>query len=398
MHILYLTGETVPGHNGGSVHAMEVAANLVRLGHQVDLVGNRRGDEPEKTIISGVKVRRIRQDIAGRTLPVLSSKRIFSFLRRPYDLVLERYSALGGTGVAVSLIKGIPLVHEINSPHTEELIWRYRLRNPIKGLLRGWRRLQLRLSHLLLATRESVVPRLSRDKVTLIEWAANTDIFRDDLPDSSRVKKLKWRYNLENKVVVLFLGSFRPWHGINHLPEIVDRVSRENADVRFLMVGTGEGEEDVKREIEMRGLKQFVVFAGAQVYHEIPYFVACADMAIAPFDTEQYEPLKRFGFYWSPLKIFESMAVGVPVITFDYDYLRKLIGGDERGIVVPAGSIAAMTRAILDLAGDADRRERLGRAASEFVAAEYTWETHAAQLARLFTDLLEKHPRRSGLF
>lgn len=398
MHILYLTGETIPGNNGGSVHAIEVAANFVRLGHQVDLVANMNPGDSEKEVIAGVKVRRVAQQIGGRTAPILSTRKIFSFFRADYDLVLERFSALGGTGVIVSLVKGIPLIYEINSPHTEELIWRYSLRNPVKGLLRGWRRLQFRLSDLLLATRTSVVPKLSRNKVELVEWAANTEMFHEELRHSARVRRLRWQYDLEDKTVVLFLGSFRPWHGIERLPEIADRVIGEDDGIRFLLVGDGEGASGVQKEIAARGLGDYIVFAGSQPYHEIPYFVACADLAIAPFDAEKFEPLERFGFYWSPLKVFESMAVGVPVVTFDYDVLRRLIGDDERGVAVEPGNVGAMTAAVLALARDGDRRRALGVAARTFVASRYTWQAHVERLARRFEDLLEERPARSGLF
>ena len=398
MHILYLTGETIPGNNGGSVHAIEVAANFVRLGHQVDLVANMNPGESEKEVIAGVKVRRVVQRIGGRTLPILAAQKVFSFFRADYDLVLERFSALGGTGVIVSIVKGIPLVCEINSPHTEELIWRYNLRNPVKGLLRAWRRFQFRLSDLLLATRRSVVPKLSRNKVELVEWAANTEMFHEELRQSARVRRLRWQYDLQDKTVVLFLGSFRPWHGIDRLPEIADRVVREDDRIRFLLVGDGEGASRVRKEVGDRGLSDYVVFTGSQPYHEIPYFVACADLAIAPFDAEKFEPLKRFGFYWSPLKIFESMAVGVPVVTFDYDVLRRLVGDDERGVAVPPGNIAAMTAAVLELARDDARRSVLAAAARDFVKSHYTWQAHVERLERLFVDLLERRPPRSGLF
>ena len=66
--------------------------------------------------------------------------------------------------------------------------------------------------------------------------------------------------------------------------------------MRFLMIGDGEGARDIRREIAARGLSQYVVFTGARPYHEVPYLVACADLAIAPYDAEKFEPLKRFAF------------------------------------------------------------------------------------------------------
>ena len=398
MYILYLTGETIPGPGGGSVRTMEIASHLVRMGHQVDVVANAARDQAAKEVISGVKIRRLRLSVLGRSLPILAVRKVFSFLRRDYDIVIERFSAFGGTGIPVSIVKDIPLVLEVRSPHTEEILWRYRLRNPVKGLLRGWRRLQFRLSASLLAGRSSVIPRLSRGKFTPLSAGVNVDLFQSGLASSDRVRQLRWTHDLENKIVVVFCGGFRPWDGIHKMAEIADRTIRGNEDVRFLMVGTGESVEGLKRELALRGIDDRVVFTGSRPYHEVPYFLACADIAIAPFDVEVYPPLQQFGFYLTPIKVFEYMAAGLPVVAFDHDYLRRVIGQNERGVLVAPGNMAAMTDAILGLSADGARRRQLGDEGRAFVEKGHTWEAEAARMERLFRQLRDGAARRSRLF
>jgi len=398
VYILYLTSEMIPGPGGASVRTLEIASQLVRMGHQVDVVADSTRDQAGKEVISGVKIRRLRLSILGGSVPILAARKVFSFLRRDYDIVIERFSAFGGTGIPVSLVKDIPLVLEVGSPHTEEILWRYGLRNPVKGLLRGWRRLQFRLSDSLLAGASSVIPKLSRDKFAPMGAGVNVDLFQAGLASSDRVRKLRWTYDLEDKTVVVFCGSFRPWDGTHRLAEIADRTVRHNDKVRFLLVGTGEPIEDLKRELVLRGVDRYVVFAGSQPYHEIPYFLASADIAIAPFDADHYFPLQQFGFYLTPIKVLEYMAVGLPVVAFDYDYVRKMVGEDERGVLVAPGNIGAMTDALLSLSADVPRRHELGRHARAFVEREHTWQDEASRMERLFKELRDRNPGRSRLF
>ena len=56
-----------------------------------------------------------------------------------------------------------------------------------------------------------------------------------------------------------------------------------------------------------------VVFTGAVPHEQMPACLAAADIGVAPFDLGAHAPLS-LGFYWSPLKIFEYMAAGLPVV------------------------------------------------------------------------------------
>ena len=141
MKILYICGEEIPGTGGGSVHAVEVATGLARLGHKVDLIAARGPGQSAGEIIAGVKVRRLRMNWRSRTVPLLAAKKLFSFVRRKYDIVMERHVTAGGLGFMVSVLKNAPLVLEVNSPHVEEYIWRRGVRSPARRwALRTWAR------------------------------------------------------------------------------------------------------------------------------------------------------------------------------------------------------------------------------------------------------------------
>lgn len=388
MRILYIAGETVPGRNGGSVHVWEVATNLARMGHAVTALVRCEPGRPARETLSGVEFVRAKMSFREKTFPILGLYRLLPFCLNAYDLVIDRYVTFGGLGMLFSLLTGTPLVLEVNSPHVEELIWRMGIRCPLaQGALRAWVGAMFRRASLVISPLKSIVPAFARPKVREVAWAANLDMFSPGLRDAPECARIRREHGLEGKTVALFLGTFREWHGVLCLPEMVRRVVERDRSVKFLLVGDGECLRRVEDEFKRRGVAGSVVVAGARPYAEVPYYVAASDIGIAPYDLDAYPMLKRFGFFWSPLKIFEYMAGGLPVVTVDVPPLNEIVEDCERGHVVPCGDVAAACEAILRLASDPAGRKAMGRRAREYVAAHYAWGDHVRHLDRLFAGM-----------
>ena len=75
------------------------------------------------------------------------------------------------------------------------------------------------------------------------------------------------------------------------------------------------------------------VFAGPQPHERIPELLALADIGVAPFDLSSHPPLTTFGFYWSPLKVFEYMAMSLPVVTIDVIPLNEIVRPEHEGLL-----------------------------------------------------------------
>jgi glycosyltransferase involved in cell wall biosynthesis len=118
---------------------------------------------------------------------------------------------------------------------------------------------------------------------------------------------------------------------------------------------------------------------GTRPYAEMPALVAAGDIGVAPYDPARLRQL-ALGFYWSPLKIFEYMASGLPVVTIARQPLDEIIRAGREGLHVREADPAALARAIETLAGDAQARARMGRAGRERVVERYSWDRHCEQL------------------
>jgi len=146
----------------------------------------------------------------------------------------------------------------------------------------------------------------------------------------------------------------------------------------------GDGPERAAVQEASRGLDH-VVFTGTLAHERMPTALAAADVGVAPFDVERHPPL-QLGFYWSPLKIFEYMASGLPVVAPALPRLQAIVTHEAEGVLYDPPTPAALAEALASLR-DPDRRRRLGIAARARAEREYSWQAHCAKLDAAFRGL-----------
>jgi glycosyltransferase involved in cell wall biosynthesis len=217
----------------------------------------------------------------------------------------------------------------------------------------------------LVAPIPEIVPELARGKTEIVTWGANVDAFRPEL----RSDAVRLRLGVpEGARVVLFSGSFRPWHGVHVFEDAARRLGR--SDLYFLLIGgpdAGPGRGYAGRRL------------AAVAYETMPELVAAADIGVAPYDTSRLPEL-ALGFYWSPLKIFEYMAAGLPTITIARAPLTEIVREGREGVFFREGDAEDLSRVIASLADAPSERAAMGRSARERVVARYSWAVHCAQL------------------
>jgi len=167
----------------------------------------------------------------------------------------------------------------------------------------------------------------------------------------------------------VFSGSFRPWHGVRVLEAAARRLA-DRSDLFFVLIGG-------PRRGQPQGYRGRLL--GTVPYERMPALLAAADVGVAPYDTARLRQL-RLGFYWSPLKIFEYMASGLPVVTIARPPLDEIVRSGREGVHVKEADPEDLAHALRDLAADADGRARMGASARERVVERYSWARHCEQL------------------
>jgi glycosyltransferase involved in cell wall biosynthesis len=359
-----------PGRTGGSVHVLEVAHGLAARGHEIHAVVERGPDQAAEE--------RDAQGVTWHRITWFPPHRFFRLAARPQlraligtvqaEAVIERYYNFGGEGVLAAQDAGVPALLEVNSPVLDHPgSWKAVLDAAL--VVRPLRRHRERLCHAaaaLVSPLREIVPEFARDKTEVVTWGANVEAFRPERRDEA----LRARLGIPaGATAVLFSGSFRPWHGV-HVFEAAARALASRADLFFVLAGGAEGGPGVG----YRGVR-----LGARPYAEMPALTASCDLGVAPYDTTKLAQL-QLGFYWSPLKIFEYMASGLPTITIPRPPLTEIVRDGQEALHFREADPAALADAIVRLAGDPALRAQMGASARERVIAHYSWAVHCAQL------------------
>jgi glycosyltransferase involved in cell wall biosynthesis len=368
VRILYVAcDQVVPGRTGGSVHVLEVARGLAARGHELHVAVNARSAAPPA--LPNVRFHPVSWAPPSRFFRFRAQGAVEALLRETRaEAVMERYYNFGGEGVLAAAALGVPSLLEVNAPVVDHPgSWKARL--DALALVRPLRRHRERLCRLaaaLVAPLPEIVPEFARGKTTTVTWGADVDAFhparrRDALRDA-------WGAPA-GAVVVLFSGSFRPWHGVHVLEDAARRLAGRE-DIYFVLAGGDR--EGVAADYRGRRL-------GSLPYERMPEVVASADIGVAPYDTARL-PQLRLGFFWSPLKIFEYMASGLPTLTVPRPPLTEIVREGLEGRHVQEAEGAALAGAIRALVADAAARARMGASARARVVEHYSWARHCEQL------------------
>jgi len=382
MRVLYVAlDQQVPGTLGGSVHVQAVAEGLAQLGHEVHVAA--REDlgslfDPSKRLPRSFTLHPMTPPLGRPQLRWARRSAITELARRVgAQAIIERYYNFGGEGIVSARRLRLPAVLEVNAPvidypgSAKAKLDRLLVVEP----MRRWRDRLCRMTDLFVTPSAAILPDwVDRGRILEIEWGADVDRFRPGVDGPLPFARD------DKRILCVFAGAFRSWHGVVHLSETLAQLNAAG-DLRFGAVLIGDGPERDAAERAARDVPG-IVFTGAIPHDRLPACLAAADIGVAPFDPAKHPPL-TLGFYWSPLKIFEYMAAGLPVVAPALPRLKRLVENGREGVLYNPDEPGALARALTTLA-DAAVRRRLGAAARDRVVREFSWQAHCAALdARL---------------
>jgi glycosyltransferase involved in cell wall biosynthesis len=368
--LLYVaTDQTVPGTLGGSTHVQAVAEGLATRGHEVHVATRPGGEFPAGSVVWHAMT----PPLDRPELRWTRARAILALARRiGATTIMERYYNFGGEGIVAARRLGVPAVLEVNAPivdypgSTKGKVDRALLVEP----MRRWRDWQCRHTDLFVTPVAGILPEwVDRARVLEVEWGADVRQFHPGAGPA--VESLE-----ANRIWCVFAGAFRSWHGASRLSSAISRL-HASGDDRFGALLIGDGPERASAEraaADVPGVR----FTGAMAHDRLPGALAGAHIGVAPFEPMRHAAL-QLGFYWSPLKVFEYMASGLPVVAPALPRLQRLVRDGEEGLLYDPDDPRGLDRAIVALA-DPALRARLGAAARARVVRDFSWDAHCAAL------------------
>ena len=361
---------------GCSIHVQEMLRAFGQLGHKVELFAiNSGGTAPDD--LRSIKVHQL--PLPPRNLDRSEREKVLLLgnqsLRKalsqagPFDLIYERYSLWSYAGMEFSAKTGVPGVLEVNSPLIEEQS-AYRTLIAIDAANEVARTCFKRASAIYAISDEvcdciaGVVD--TTDKIRVMPNGVNPQRF----PDTRRSRR---EYGAP--FTIGFVGSLKPWHGVDRLVSAFSVVHRKYSASRLLLVGDGPERPNIQDQLAKYGLTDCAELTGAVSPAEIPELLARMDVGVAP-----YPELSRF--YFSPMKVCEYMAAGLPVVASSVGQLRQTVTDEVNGLLCPAGDVMALAEALICLQRDPGLCTRLGKTARRDVLSQCSWKRLADRLLR----------------
>lgn len=370
-YVLLDPGIGIFGTKGASVHAQEVIRSFRALGHEVTVFCTRTDDEVPVDL-ADLDV--VRLDLpaglerGSREMALLRVSDLLADLvtgeHPDIDVVYERYSLFSTAGARISERLGVPLLLEVNAPLIDE-------QRTHRGLVHD--------DHAARATAESFgrATRLVCVSEAVAEWVHRDYPGLDDVavvPNGVNTDRIVPGTRgpgtgMPGPVHIGFVGTLKPWHG-------TDRLLRAAAGLRgsfhLDIVGHGPEAEALARLAADLDLGERVTFHGAVAPTDVPARLRGFDIATAPYPGGLN--------YFSPLKVYEYMAAGLPTVASAVGALPDLIAGTGTGILVPPDDLAALTEALQSLIDDPALRSRMGAAARAEALARHSWTSRCRDI------------------
>ena len=403
MRLAYLCadrGIPLGGNKGASVHVRAVSQALAERGHDVEVITLRSdGAPPTRFLPTAVSLpfdkslKDLRRSIDGDGRSVLSNE-IYSLLlntvcheglvqvdsNRRIDGVYERYSLWSVAGLRFAPSRGIPFVLEVNSPLVleQEQYRDLELRAAAQGIEKY------------LFTQADAVFVPSRELAAYIRDCVGerrrilvtpNGVHASDFSGPQPLVQ-EHRTTSKNRFAVVFVGSLKPWHGVGDLLRAFQILRSRVPYATLTVIGNGPMKPAVEKLRQRMG-RDVVRLMGEVRHNEVPALLRAADVGVAPYPN--LDP-----FYFSPMKVIEYMAAGLPVVASSIGQLDELIEHEHHGLLTQPGDPVGFADALERLFQDRKMRSRLGRKAQLRALRKYTWQGVAHRIESVFSRLAAK--------
>ena len=301
------------------------------------------------------------------------------------DFLYQRLYFGESTGVRLSEKYKLPLIIEVNASNTFRNEWTIKHTYFFELVRKGMENRVCRKAEAVAVVTSFVKDYLvgqnvPSNKIFINSNGVNLDRYYQS--DSLR-RKIRKQYSLDDKIVVGFLGNFRPWHDVGTLIQCARIVINKFTGTHFLLVGDGPSRYQFEKMSNAIGIRACMTFTGNVLNEQVPGYINAMDIAVAPIPKGPF-------FHGSPVKIFEYLAMSKPVITSRYPDIESIITHRKNGILVEPGNKVELANAISELINNKELREQLGIGGRRSVEKSYTWERNAKKILDIYSDIKHK--------
>jgi glycosyltransferase involved in cell wall biosynthesis len=349
--LTYLCFQATREGQASYAHVHEIIRGLERRGWKVDLV------QPKYASKSG------KIGAGTRLLECIRLQWQVMFSSKPAALLYVRWHPLVLPVMIWARLLGIPAVLEVNGCHLDAVL-AYPWLRPLAWFLKTVGRMSFRSAGALITVTDPLRSWLEGESggrpVYLIPNGANTELFR---PEACSQQEFPWPY-------VIFVGALARWQGIDTAVTAASKPEWPD-EVRLVIVGDGEMRDTV---LEAARRNQKIIFQGKRPYKMIPGLISRAIAGLVPMNYG----MGRSNLGLSPLKLYETLACGVPAIVSRFPGQAEFVAGNACGLVVPPEDPSSLAAAVRELYENPIQTREMGVRGRFAILAGHSWDHRAA--------------------
>jgi glycosyltransferase involved in cell wall biosynthesis len=350
---------------GPRAHVLGVIDGFERHGWTVEryIVGDRMPDvvaRDGESLLRRGRAWTLAADCARLALRHRNAHGAWAALGGKVQWVYERFALFQALGAPFAR-RGIPWILETNALLTEEAS-RERSGVVLTGVARQLERRAYHECSVLIAISQALADQLvdemgvARDKIAVVPNGVDVHRF-----DPARVSAPRF----EGSFTVFFVGALASWQGLDVLLQATARV----CDIHVTVAGDGPEREALVDLAERLGLGARVRFLGRVAPDEVPALIAAADVCYSGHSA-----------FRSPLKLYEYMAMGRPVISSAVPDAKAALVDGVSGFLFPPGDVDGLVSALREAVGKRECLGAMGQRARRDAVAQHSWEARVAAI------------------
>lgn len=377
MNIFIIAYIDLDGNGGSATHLREIVNNLGKLDNKVTLLCPKFRSKNLVNCSKIIEVPGFRNKPTKNTIILqgLFGIRMTAYiLTHNVDIIYIRHSPFNILPILVSRIVNIPCIIETNYSYKE---LKMQIPNIILFPIKIIDKLSYNLTDYIVTVSNNLkddiysTHNIDKNKIFVIPNGADIDKFK---PCNSKNAKELLKLDKDFRYIC-FVGSMKIWQGLDYLVKSAPIILKDIPNVKFLIVGNGSHLNNVINMTEEMNVRNNFIFYKNVPNERVPIYINAGDICVAPFCK---------GRIASPIKIYEYMACGKPIIASSINGISDLLEKSSAGIPVPPNDAVQLADNIIKLLNDEKLRDIMGKNARKYVIENYTWKVTAKRILDIY--------------
>jgi glycosyltransferase involved in cell wall biosynthesis len=273
-------------------------------------------------------------------------------------------------------LRGIPVIQEINGPF-EDLFVAWPFTKRLAWIFNLLSKLQYRLSDAAIAVTPNLgewfVKQAGTKPVYIIPNGANTDMFHPQANSTIDIPK----------PYVFFFGTLAKWQGID---TILAAAKHPNWPQGLTLAIAGDGVEQNK-VAHFCSLYDHAIWLKKIPYEQIPGVIAGSLLGLCTKSDVQAH--SKTGLF--PLKLFETLACGIPIIVTDFPGQADLVREHACGLIIEPNDPESLVNAVIHIFTHPKESQKMGANGTKTIQQNHSWDSRAAETDKAIRSLI--HPK-----